>query len=608
MSTFPTTGETFRTSQMSKMPSPFRRVPHIFILFVLILLPSQVNSQVLNNTEQVKILLDIKQHWGNPSSLWSWIPSSSPCNWQGIYCQASGIVTQLLLGDKYITGEIPPTICKLEHLSRIDLSSNKLTGNISQNLNNCSELEFLDLSANSLSGRIPGWLFRSKSLRSLLLNFNMLDGELPTPIDAFKLSTLLLSNNNLNGTIPEDFGKLDNLYHLDLSRNNFSGSIPSGLLLSHQLSYLFLDHNKLSDQIPTPIDTISMVNMDLSSNNLTGSVPEDFGNFYRLNVLDLSENQLSGDIRKIVSHLRNMSTLMLCSNKFSKKVSYDFVMQKFGKICLDDDNMCSDNKINGFSSCHSKNHKAKDGFIIIIIISCATGCVVIGLFIILYFGRKLHMKRKHDSSVLEEWEMIPFKRLNFTKWDILSNLTENNQIGKGGSGKVYRFAISQTGETVAVKKISNERKSNDRLEKEFLAEVQILGLIRHSNVVKLLCCISSKDTKLLVYEYLENHSLDRWLQAKRRDSSSGILDWPKRLKIAVGAAQGLCYMHHDCSPPIIHRDVKSSNILLDSEFNGKIADFGLAKILAKSGEPETASVVAGTFGYIAPGTYIPTLY
>ncbi|KAL7168031.1 hypothetical protein ACSBR2_038464 [Camellia fascicularis] len=112
-------------------------------------------------------------------------------------------------------------------------------------------------------------------------------------------------------------------------------------------------------------------------------------------------------------------------------------------------------------------------------------------------------------------------------------------------------------------------------------------------------------TKLIAYEYLGNHSLDSWLHGKKRQSISDsdhsfVLDWPKRLKIAVGAARGLYYMHHDCTPSVIHRDGKSSNILLDSQFNAKVADFGLAKILVKHGEPNTMSTVVGSFGYIAP--------
>ena len=143
----------------------------------------------------------------------------------------------------------------------------------------------------------------------------------------------------------------------------------------------------------------------------------------------------------------------------------------------------------------------------------------------------------------------------------------------------------------------------EKLVSSFLAEVEILSNIRHNNIVKLLCCISKEDSLLLVYEYLENHSLDRWLQKKSKPAavSGSVLDWPKRLHIAIGAAQGLCYMHHDCLPPVVHRDVKTSNILLDSQFNAKVADFGLAKMLMKPEELATMSAVAGTFGYIAPG-------
>ncbi|KAF9615967.1 hypothetical protein IFM89_027393 [Coptis chinensis] len=143
-------------------------------------------------------------------------------------------------------------------------------------------------------------------------------------------------------------------------------------------------------------------------------------------------------------------------------------------------------------------------------------------------------------------------------------------------------------------------------EKEYDAEVQILGTILHLNIVKLLCCISNEKSMFLVYEYMENRSLDRWLHGNKRGSlvtnsvHHSVLDWPRRMHIAVGAAQGLCYMHHSCSPSIIHRDVKTSNILLDSEFNAKIADFGFAKMLGKQGEADTMSVVAGTFGYMAP--------
>ncbi|CAN6441306.1 unnamed protein product [Victoria cruziana] len=133
---------------------------------------------------------------------------------------------------------------------------------------------------------------------------------------------------------------------------------------------------------------------------------------------------------------------------------------------------------------------------------------------------------------------------------------------------------------------------NERL---FEAEVGVLSRIRHANVVKLLCSISGDNSRLIVYEFMKNGSLERWLH-----DNDSVLDWQTRYGVAVGSARGLRYMHHDCSPPVIHRDIKSSNILLDEELRPKIADFGLARMISRSGEPETVSIIAGSYGYIAP--------
>lgn len=219
--------------------------------------------------------------------------------------------------------------------------------------------------------------------------------------------------------------------------------------------------------------------------------------------------------------------------------------------------------------------------------------------------QRLEVEEKEEHLPTPTWWFTSFHRLDFTEDDILNGLVESNLIGSGGSGKVYQISIGNQTDNfmVAVKKIYNSNKSDAKLEKEFQAEIEILGRIRHANIVKLLCCISRQDSKLLVYEYMENESLDRWLYQKRNGGmESGPLDWPIRLRVAVDAVQGLCSMHHSCSPPIIHRDVKSSNILLDSEFKARIADFGLAGMLIRhrQGEPDSMSAIAGTFGYIAP--------
>ncbi|PWZ27456.1 LRR receptor-like serine/threonine-protein kinase HSL2 [Zea mays] len=209
--------------------------------------------------------------------------------------------------------------------------------------------------------------------------------------------------------------------------------------------------------------------------------------------------------------------------------------------------------------------------------------------------------------------------LGFGEESILRGLTEANIVCRGGSGRVYHVTFTNrlnraTG-VVAVKQIRTAEKLDGKLEREFESEASILGNVRHNNIVKLLCCLSGAKAKLLVYDYMDNGSLDKWLHgdalatgghpmaARARSARRAPLDWSTRLKVVVGATQGLCYMHHECVPAIVHRDVKTSNILLDSVFRAKIADFGLARMLAQAGAPETISVVAGSFGYMAKITF-----
>uniref|UniRef100_A0A1D1XN93 non-specific serine/threonine protein kinase n=1 Tax=Anthurium amnicola TaxID=1678845 RepID=A0A1D1XN93_9ARAE len=224
-----------------------------------------------------------------------------------------------------------------------------------------------------------------------------------------------------------------------------------------------------------------------------------------------------------------------------------------------------------------------------------------------YFAVRYQRRRK-DADDLASWKLTSFHSHDFTESNIVRGLTAGNLVGSGGSGQVYRVPLGNRGpeEAVAVKKIWNSKKLDSNLEKEFQAEVNILGSIRHSNIVKLLCCISSQESKLLVYEYMENGSLHQWLHEKScmgwtesgREGAS-FLDWPARLGVAVGAAQGLCYMHHDCSPAIVHRDVKSSNVMLDEGFQARLGDFGLARQVEHDKSPD-ATVTAGTMGYLAP--------
>jgi serine/threonine protein kinase len=196
------------------------------------------------------------------------------------------------------------------------------------------------------------------------------------------------------------------------------------------------------------------------------------------------------------------------------------------------------------------------------------------------------------------WRLMAFQRLDFTSTDILSCIKETNVIGMGATGVVYKAEVPQSSTVVAVKKLW---KSGSDVEvgssDDLVGEVNLLGRLRHRNIVKLLGFLYNDTDVMIVYEFMLNGNLGDALHGKQ--SERLLVDWVSRYNIALGVAQGLSYLHHDCHPPVIHRDIKSNNILLDANLDARIADFGLAKMMIR--KDETVSMIAGSYGYIAPG-------
>ncbi|XP_006366693.1 receptor-like protein kinase HSL1 [Solanum tuberosum] len=499
------------------------------------------------------------------------------------------------------TGNLPEHLCAGGTLFGAVAYANNLSGEIPKSLGTCSSLRSIQLYKNQLSGEIPSGVWTLVDMTSLLLSDNSFSGELPSKI-AFNFTRLEISNNRFSGEIPVGISSWRSLVVLLASNNSFSGRIPVELTSLSQITQLELDGNSLSGELPADIISWkSLTILDLARNKLSGKIPAVIGLIPDLVALDLSQNQFSGPIPPQLG-VKRITSLNVSSNQLTGNIPDAFANLAFENSFLNNPSLCTTNSLPYLPSCNNAkvaNSKRLSHRVLALILVLAFAVFLFSVVSTLFMVRD-YRRKKHKRDVAS-WKLTSFQRLDFTEANILSSLTENNMIGSGGSGKVYRISIGRPNEYVAVKMIWSDRKVDYILEREFLAEVQILGSIRHSNIVKLLCCISSEDSKLLVYEYMVNHSLDGWLHGKKRVSlSNKVMDWPKRLEVAIGAAQGLCYMHHDCTPPIIHRDVKSSNILLDSDFTAKIADFGLAKILEKKGELNTMSAVAGSFGYIAP--------
>nr|AMM43002.1 LRR-RLK [Vernicia montana]AMM43025.1 LRR-RLK [Vernicia montana] len=187
--------------------------------------------------------------------------------------------------------------------------------------------------------------------------------------------------------------------------------------------------------------------------------------------------------------------------------------------------------------------------------------------------------------------------INHFSYNELRSATDNfhsaNKLGRGGFGTVYKGTL-KSGRQVAVKTLSAQSKQGVR---EFLNEIDTISKVRHPNLVELLGCCIQETNRILVYEYVENNSLDQALLGSKNSCIK--LDWKKRSAICLGIARGLTYLHEELVPHIVHRDIKASNILLDKEFNPKIGDFGLAKLFPDN-ITHISTRIAGTTGYLAP--------
>jgi len=204
------------------------------------------------------------------------------------------------------------------------------------------------------------------------------------------------------------------------------------------------------------------------------------------------------------------------------------------------------------------------------------------------------IRRIKNADVIEAWELdIGPHRFSYKELKQATRGFRDKQLlGFGGFGRVYKGTLPNCKTHVAVKRISHESKQGLR---EFVSEIASIGRLRHRNLVQLLGWCRRRGDLLLVYDYMPNGSLDKYIFEEPRM----ILSWEQRFKIIKGVAYGLLYLHEEWEQTVIHRDIKAGNVLLDSELNGRLGDFGLAKLYERGSNPSTTRVV-GTLGYLAP--------
>ncbi|CAK8574046.1 unnamed protein product [Lathyrus sativus] len=470
--------------------------------------------------------------------LTTWKTGTNPCTWDGVSC-VNDRVSRLVLENLELQGSIQP-------------------------LTSLTQLRVLSLKGNRFSGQVPS-LSNFTSLKLLFLSHNHFSGEFPvTATSLFRLFRLDLSYNNFSGEIPVTVNRLPHLLTLRLDENQFSGIIPELNLPS--LQDFNVSGNRLSGEIPKTLSTFSessfrqnsfLCGAPLEKCKAEPNKPGSEGAIATSPLVPSSETPTT----TVSSSPSTMPTTTPTTTTTNPK-SHEKRASKMSPIVL-----------------------------IAIIVGDILVLGIVCLLLYCYFWRNYSSKSKERKGLklfesekivyssspyptqggFERGRMVFFEgEKRFELEDLLRASAE--MLGKGGFGTAYK-AVLDDGNVVAVKRLKDAQIAGKR---EFEQHMEVLGRIRHPNVVSLRAYYFAREEKLLVYDFMPNATLF-WLLHGNRGPGRTPLDWTTRLKIAAGAAQGVTFIHNSCkSLKLTHGNIKSTNILLDKQGNARVSDFGLS--------------------------------
>ncbi|KAH1139872.1 hypothetical protein AAZX31_10G229600 [Glycine max] len=506
---------------------------------------------------------------------------------------------KLYLHGNMLTGPIPPELGNMSKLSYLQLNDNGLVGNIPNEFGKLEHLFELNLANNHLDGTIPHNISSCTALNQFNVHGNQLSGSIPLSFRSLEsLTCLNLSSNNFKGIIPVELGHIINLDTLDLSSNNFSGHVPASVGYLEHLLTLNLSHNHLDGSLPAEFGNLRSIEiLDLSFNNISGSIPPEIGQLQNLMSLFMNHNDLRGKIPDQLTNCFSLTSLNLSYNNLSGVIPS---MKNFSWFSADsflgNSLLCGDWL---GSKCRPYIPKSREIFSRVAVVCLILGIMILLAMVFVAFYRSSQSKQlmKGTSGTGQGPPKLVILHMDMaihTLDDIIrgtENLSEKYIIGYGASSTVYKCVLKNS-RPIAIKRLYNQQPHNIR---EFETELETVGSIRHRNLVTLHGYALTPYGNLLFYDYMANGSLWDLLHGPLKVK----LDWETRLRIAVGAAEGLAYLHHDCNPRIVHRDIKSSNILLDENFEAHLSDFGTAKCISTA-KTHASTYVLGTIGYIDP--------
>ncbi|KAK4588811.1 hypothetical protein RGQ29_019708 [Quercus rubra] len=552
-----------------------------------------------------------------------------------------------------LSGPVPSNLNNLTTLNQMYLSNNKLSGPL-PNLTGMTSLSYVDISNNTFDGSdAPPWFPTLQSLTTLIMENTQLQGQFPVALFSLPLlQTVVLKKNQLNDSLVIGTTHSNQLKLIDLQFNFIShlegkeaydGTLKlednpicgmTGNLNSYctvSLSNASYSTQKVNcEPVPCSSDQISSPYCRCAY-PYTGTLV-----FVTLSFSDLGNNTYYNILEESLMHFFHSHQLPVDSVSLTLsnpiKVSFEYLEVKlkvfpYGPVSFNRTGISSigfmlSNQtfkppklfgpFNFFGDKYEKYTESKKSSRSNIVIEVVVGGSILLLVILLAGVYVLHRKKRaeraiehtsHFSAQLDQSSrggtVIKVKGVGWFSLKELEKYTNHfsvaNEIGSGGYGKVYQGSLP-TGQLIAIKRARKESMQGGL---EFKTEIELLSRVHHKNLVSLMGFCFEKGEQILVYEYVSNGSLKDSLSGK-----SGIrLDWMRRLRVALGAANGLAYLHEFANPPIIHRDIKSNNILLDESLNAKVSDFGLSKPIVDSEGSHVITQVKGTMGYMDPEYY-----
>ncbi|XP_015689454.2 protein STRUBBELIG-RECEPTOR FAMILY 8-like [Oryza brachyantha] len=580
---------------------------------LLLLAPLPAPAGATTDSSDASALGNLYSSWNSPSQLagWSAAGGGDPCGagWQGVTCSGAG-VTEIRLAGLGLDGTLGYELSSLFSLKTLDLSNNHLHGSIPYQLP--PNLTYLNLANNNLSGNLP------YSISNMV-----------------SLEYLNISHNSLSQQIGDLFGSLNSLSELDVSFNKLTGDLPNSLGSMSNLSSLYMQNNQLTGSVNV-LSGLSLTTLNIANNNFSGWIPQEFSSIPDLTLGgnsfsngpapppppfmpppprrprsrpshprgsgDAPEGSVSpagqGDKKQglhtgtLVGIIAGSTVAALCAllllvfcicNARKRKDdtssnSKDFV----GPLSVN---------IERASSREIPEQSPENTSVATMKISPA---------------EKMTPERIYGKTGSMRKTKVPITATPYTVASLqvaTNSFCQDSLLGEGSLGRVYK-ADFPNGKVLAVKKIDSSALSLQE-EDNFLEAVSSMSRLRHPNIVPLSGYCVEHGQRLLVYEYIGNGTLHDVLHYS--DEMSRRLTWNIRVRIALGTARALEYLHEVCLPSVVHRNFKSSNILLDEEHNPHLSDCGLAALTPNT-ERQVSTEVFGSFGYSAPEFAMSGIY